>query len=406
MITLTVAAVLIGIAMAGPAVLGPIRWPFRFTPFAAMMAVLATTVAIDRATRPGALRPFSTLQRRVFAVVGAALVLLAVALRPDVWVLIGTAFVLGVATPGVVALARRGRVQVLGAVMVLGSVVAVVGVGIGNPQLTELPDWGGASRRSEVSADVEAFGTGRALVLLHGWAGVPNEGGDFIRRVPSGEYPLISPDIGEYVGTGHAATPVAAQELAMCAGAYGWVCPDAPRLVLTPEPETGLAPVDLMDIDRIIIQRGQILEAFEGIDPPGWVATQEAEQWVLFERAAPSPAPSDTVSWAGPGVTVEPAPDGGDLVSAPDGGRLTLSRPWVPGLQVKIDGRTIDADSVRGVYPIVELPAGTSGELTVYYRLPRLRLLILAVLAGLVVGALSIVSAVRLGRGRRATPTD
>ena len=85
-------------------------------------------------------------------------------------------------------------------------------------------------------------------------------------------------------------------------------------------------------------------------------------------------------------------------VQAPDGGRITLSRPWVPGLQVRIDGNTIAADAIAGVYPVVDLPAGTDGQLEVYYRLPRLRLLIVAVVVGLGLVLVSLITARRLRR--------
>ena len=56
---LILAAAVLAILMIGPEVFGPIRWPFRFTPFAAMLAVLAVTAVLDAACRPGALEPFS-----------------------------------------------------------------------------------------------------------------------------------------------------------------------------------------------------------------------------------------------------------------------------------------------------------------------------------------------------------
>ncbi len=154
-----------------------------------------------------------------------------------------------------------------------------------------------------------------------------------------------------------------------------------------PEPETGQTPVDLMDIDRILVQRGPVLDAFLEVDPPGWEEIEAAELWVLFGRTAPSPARSDTVSWADPDVEVT-TNDGTEQVDAPDGGRVVLSRPWVPGLQVSVGGQTFDADVLGGIYPVVDLPPGTSGELSVTYRPPRLRLLALAVVGGIVLAAL------------------
>ena len=119
-IDLAIAAGVLCLAMTGPEVFGPIRWPFRFTPFAAMMAVLAATAIIDHASQRGITRPLTTTERRVLVVSGVALVLLAGALRPEPIVLVGTAFMLGVATPLVVWLARRQRATLLGSLIVAG----------------------------------------------------------------------------------------------------------------------------------------------------------------------------------------------------------------------------------------------------------------------------------------------
>ena len=62
----------------------------------------------------------------------------------------------------------------------------------------------------------------------------------------------------------------------------------------------------------------------------------------------------------------------------------------MPGLQISVGDETFDADVLEGIYPVVDLPPGTSGELSVTYRLPRLRLLALAVAGGIVLAGLSI----------------
>jgi hypothetical protein len=166
-------------------------------------------------------------------------------------------------------------------------------------------------------------------------------------------------------------------------------------MLFTVEPTTGLTPVDLMDIDRILVQRGPVLDTFEAVDPAGWEEVESTDEWVLLTRTGARPALSENVSWADDGVTVAPG-SAGDRVSAPDGGRVALSRPWVPGLQVRVGDDVIDADAIGGIYPVVELPAGTDAELEIVYRLPRLRLLIVALVVGLALAVVSVVTALRL----------
>jgi hypothetical protein len=58
-------------------------------------------------------------------------------------------------------------------------------------------------------------------------------------------------------------------------------------------------------------------------------------------------------------------------VAVPAGARpalLTISRPFFDGYQAKLDGQAVKVDSYRGLFPIIELPAGTKGRLTMAYR--------------------------------------
>jgi hypothetical protein len=47
---------------------------------------------------------------------------------------------------------------------------------------------------------------------------------------------------------------------------------------------------------------------------------------------------------------------------------LAISRPFFNGYQARLDGRRLEVDSYRGMFPIIELPAGTHGRLTLAYR--------------------------------------
>ena len=47
---------------------------------------------------------------------------------------------------------------------------------------------------------------------------------------------------------------------------------------------------------------------------------------------------------------------------------LTISRPFFNGYQAQLDGRVVRVDSYRGLIPIIELPAGAKGRLTITYR--------------------------------------
>ena len=75
---------------------------------------------------------------------------------------------------------------------------------------------------------------------------------------------------------------------------------------------------------------------------------------------------------------------------------LTISRPFFNGYQAKLGDRALKVDSYRGLIPIIEVPAGTGGRLTLAYRPPWLlwggaiaTLSLFAMLAGIVGAAVS-----------------
>jgi hypothetical protein len=57
-----------------------------------------------------------------------------------------------------------------------------------------------------------------------------------------------------------------------------------------------------------------------------------------------------------------------DVPSGDSSALLTFSRPYFRGYHVTIGNRALRVDSYRGLFPIVEIPAGTHGRLTLVYR--------------------------------------
>jgi len=58
-------------------------------------------------------------------------------------------------------------------------------------------------------------------------------------------------------------------------------------------------------------------------------------------------------------------------VDVPNGGAaalLTFSRPFFRGYEAKIGSAQLRVDSYRALFPIVEVPAGAHGKLTLIYR--------------------------------------
>jgi hypothetical protein len=57
-----------------------------------------------------------------------------------------------------------------------------------------------------------------------------------------------------------------------------------------------------------------------------------------------------------------------DVASGGSPALLTFSRPYFRGYEAHVGNQKLRVDSYRGLFPIVELPAGTHGQLTLVYR--------------------------------------
>ncbi len=47
---------------------------------------------------------------------------------------------------------------------------------------------------------------------------------------------------------------------------------------------------------------------------------------------------------------------------------IAFSRPFFPGYKARLDGKPLPVSSIRNLYPMVEVPAGSEGTLRLYYR--------------------------------------
>ena len=80
---------------------------------------------------------------------------------------------------------------------------------------------------------------------------------------------------------------------------------------------------------------------------------------------------------------------------------ITFSRPFFPGYEARIGGQQLLVNSYRGLNPIVEVPAKTSGRLVVKYRPAWLVIgAALAIISGLV-WIVSVLLALRSRAGAR-----
>ncbi|MFN2474926.1 MAG: hypothetical protein ABR526_01105 [Chthoniobacterales bacterium] len=98
--------------------------------------------------------------------------------------------------------------------------------------------------------------------------------------------------------------------------------------------------------------------ATTGAVDQGMLAHEDAERRIEFASATIEPVHEDRQS-----SEVD--------VQVPTGERpalIAFSRPFFGGYRARLDGKTVDVGSYRGLMPVVQLPAGTHGRLTLDYR--------------------------------------
>ncbi|MEU6586274.1 hypothetical protein [Nocardia sp. NPDC046763] len=189
----------------------------------------------------------------------------------------------------------------------------------------------------------------------------------------------------------NAYTPIGYREFSrlLCMGWDGSTCPAAFGAAFAIEPTTGRPYVDLMKVDRVVLQRAQYPDAGEHPAPPGWkwvdCPGHERYIWVLERENGPistTPGPSDARD-------VTATQIGRDSVSShlrvtsPDGGRLVFARLAWPGYRVTLDGRDIGFHTVANTFVAVDIPQGTrNADLVVAWRPPGWKIGIATALAG------------------------
>ncbi|NYZ15158.1 hypothetical protein HL658_21670 [Azospirillum sp. RWY-5-1] len=393
-----IAAVCFGVLAQGPDQLGPFRYPFRFLPWFHVCVTLACLAVLDRTLRSAGSKAGPGMPL-LLAAAAVGIFGLSVQQQPDLWRVHAVFLALQLAFSLLLPMVIRRHGGATGAFLVATSLCVVAATHLVWPHTNVL----GKIHLPEHGAMDAGGGDPRMLsIQLAGY--VDRESADAMEEAVSGNTFLLQ---GGAMINGY--SPIMPKGLAerLCMGLFGWTCPDAAANLFRPDPETGMDLADLARLGRIMVQRGDDLDAFRAHKPDRWAATGEGRSMVEFRRRAPLPSHGGYVSWLPPGVTVE------STVSVTDkqevhrlragsswrGGRLVLARAAYPGYRAELDGRPLPVEAHLGVLVSVVLPADTSGELRVWFEPPGQAAGRLAAGAGLVLLAAWLMS-VRL-KGRR-----
>lgn len=390
-------ALLISVA---PAYVWMFRWPIRVLPFVGLALLVAVAVVLT-----GGLR--SDHWRRRAAASGAIVLAgayLAFAARPDRWPahLAGTALVLGLTAVVLWLGVRRwpGRPGPIAALLVAtGAIVLVM-------QTTLFP----------ANANVTRYDFPTSVAQLHR---------DFGDR-----YPGTVLQVGEsssITGTGRAATAWRhllfgtmlhaagvdsvnaytgmrhrAFSSALCLRYQGTVCPDVLNRLWAPRADGRPPLADLLELDTVVVQND--LAGLPPFQPPaGWATAERNDVVTVYRRTGPTGWPDSRVSAVSGGVSVTPVESSAKVerlrLRADSAGSVTLARLAWPGYQASLDGVELPVTSTEEGLLVVDVPAGSSGELTIRWTLPGRTIGLLALgVAVMLAIAHTVVSATRRRR--------
>lgn len=364
-------AVLTLLWTAGPGTMGPLRWPARVLPMLALAVLVLVCVLLGR------YGTVSGLRRRGIAAGLLILLLLARSLgaAPDAAAGHVLAAV-GIALLGtcVVRLARTRHPAAV-CVLTLAAVAPIAFLQVQAAAPTPM-SWNLPAKRSAMKAVFPDFpGTtlqlgDRALI----GAGEHTLDGAY-GSLAFGNYAknLELDYVGGYTPNGHFHFGHL-----ICMRWDTSVCPDAYRRAFAPEPETGRPPVDLMLVDRVVLQRALYPDARDRPAPAGWkwVDYPGHEDYIAVLERVDGPVSGRTGRIAhSEGVTVGSAQESETTtrarVDSPTGGRLVFARLGWPGYRARLDGRPLPIDVVANSFVAVDIPPGTrAGDLELTWRPP------------------------------------
>ncbi|MGW4330570.1 hypothetical protein ACWEKR_32355 [Nocardia sp. NPDC004573] len=198
----------------------------------------------------------------------------------------------------------------------------------------------------------------------------------------------------------------------LCMRWDGSVCPDAYRRMFAPEPTTGRPLVDLMNLDRVVLQRALFPEAPGQPAPEGWkwadypgheryiavlervgglVSTTNGRVTDAEKVSATSISETDTTSRV--------------RVSSAEGGRVVFARLGWPGYRVTLDGKSLPITTVAKSFIAVDVPAGTqNAELVLTWRPPGWKIGTAAAVAGVL--GLGVLQWLQVRSRRREEPEE
>nr|WP_306359608.1 hypothetical protein [Nocardia sp. CC227C] len=356
---------------AGPGTIGPLRWPARVLPMLAVGLLVLVCVLLGR---------FGTVRDWRGRAVAAGVLILLLWVRTFSadphrigWHVLA-AVVVAALTAAVVAV---GRTRGIAAACLL-TIAAMFPIAFFQVRAVQpnLMSWNLPADRQQAMAAFPDF-EGRNIQLGdRGLIGPPDKSLD--RAYGSLVFGNYAKDLELNYVQGYTPNGHFYFGEMLCMRWDGSTCPDAYRRLFAPEPTTGRTVVDLMLLDRVILQRAMFPDARTQPAPQGWhwVDYPGHDQWIsVLERdGGPVSGLNGRVADARDVTatsTAETDATSRVRVTSDDGGRVVFARLGWPGYRVTLNGQDISFTTVANSFVAVDIPAGTrDAELVLTWRPP------------------------------------
>ncbi|MFD4356344.1 hypothetical protein ACFWPX_27600 [Nocardia sp. NPDC058518] len=369
---------------AGPGTVGPLRWPVRVLPMLAIGLLVLVCVLLGR---------YGTTKDLKNRGIAAGVLILLLWVRsfsaaPDDWYWhLLSAVAIGALGAGLIWLDKTRGVAAA-CLLAITAMFPIVYLQVRDAQPTPM-SWNLPASRSEAAAKFPDF-TGNTIQLGDRGLLQPKD-----KSVDGAYGSLVFGNsakglglnyVNGYTPTGH----FYFGEL-LCMRWDSSVCPDAYRRMFAPEATTGRPLADLMNLDRVVVQKALFPDVVNQEPPAGWkwVDYPGHENYIgVLERVdGPISSKNGRITDAA-GVTATSLSESYSStraqVSSANGGRIVLSRLAWPGYRASLNGEPIPVTQIAKSILAVDIPAGTDkAELDVTWRPPGWKIGIAAVLTGL-----------------------
>ncbi|WP_309234945.1 hypothetical protein [Nocardia sp. XZ_19_385] len=384
---LSAVALFVGMVLmwsAGPGTIGPLRWPVRLLPMLAIGLLVLVCVLVSR------YGTLSSLRTRGIAagVLIAALWLRSFSADPHNFIRHLLAVLLVAALVAAAVWLGRNRGVAAVCALTIAAMFPIAFWQVEAAQPTPM-SYNYPTNRSEAKAAFPDFPGNTIQLAERGLVQSADKSLDgAYASLVFGNYAksLDLSYVNGYTPTGH----FYFGEL-LCMRWDSSVCPDAYRRLFAPEESTGRPLVDLMKLDRVVLQRALFTDVRDKSAPAGWKWADYPghEKYILVLERENGPISTENGRVAdidaGTATSIsETATTSRVRVTAPDGGRVVFARLGWPGYRATLDGRPLPISVVAKSFVAVDVPAGTNGhELVVTWRPPGWKIGVASALAGL-----------------------